>query len=329
MQLPSTLRHTLEICAAAFPRSELERASSQLSERYRRLEKADTMLGIISAAEAMAYGATRLPATYCASSKALETLKLSLPNFSPASVLDVGAGPATALFAALEHWPTIAAAALIEPNLHLLTLGKELLQTCHPNLHPAWRQAGITALTLVNEQHDLVLSGYVLNEIEQEKGKKEVLSTVQKLWQATTGALVIVEPGTPAGYSTLIYVREWLIGAGAFIAAPCTHSKPCPLIQKTPQKWCHFSVRVERSKLHRQVKQDADLSYEDEKFSYIVATRQQPIMPTTRLIGHPRGTRVVEVDVCANSGEVKHLAIAKSHPQHKAFRKAEWGDGME
>lgn len=328
MQLPSTLRSILETYATAFPRSELERTSRQLSERYRRLEKADAMLGITSAAEAMAYGATRLPATYSATSKALEALKYGLPEFTPTSVLDVGAGPATAAFAALEHWPDVATLALIEPNTHLRALGERLLQASHPNLHPVWRKAEITSLALENEQHDLVLSGYVLNEIAQEKGQAAALATAKKLWQATAGALVIVEPGTPAGYATLIQVREWLIKAGAYLAAPCTHSGTCPLAVEMPHKWCHFSVRVERSKLHRQVKPDADLSYEDEKFAYIVATRQKPAMPAIRLIGHPRGTRVVEVDVCASSGEAKHLAIAKSHPQHKAFRKAEWGDGI-
>lgn len=327
MQLPSNLRHTLETFAAVFPRSELERASRYISERYRRLEKADTILAITSAAEAMAYGATRLPATYSAINKALRELKLGLSDFTPVSVLDVGAGPATAIFAALEYWPDIAALALIEPNLHLLRLGEKLLQTSHPNLQAVWRQAEITSLALANEQHDLVLCGYVLNEIAQEKGNHAVEATVKKLWQATAGALVIVEPGTPAGYATLMQVREWLIQAGAYIAAPCTHIASCPLITQMPQKWCHFSVRVERSKLHRQVKQDATLSYEDEKFAYIVATRQLPVMPEYRFIGHPRGTRTITADICAKSGEVKHLTIAKSHPQHKAFRKAAWGDG--
>lgn len=326
MQLPPDLRHALEEFAAAFPRSELERAALSISGRYRRLDTADAVLGIASAAEAMAYGATRLPATYCSAGKVLEALKRSLPDFEPVSVLDVGAGPATAIFAALEYYSDIADLALIEPNLHLLTLGKKLLHASHPDLQPVWRQAEITSLALDREKHDLVLCGYVLNEIEQEKGKKAVEATVKKLWQATDGALVIIEPGTPAGYTTLMNVRDWLIGEGAYIAAPCTHVKPCPLIAHTPQKWCHFSVRVERSKLHRQVKQDAELSYEDEKFSYLVASRQSPAISAYRLIGHPRGTKAVEADVCASTGEAEHLTIKKTHPQYKAFRKAQWGD---
>lgn len=328
MQLPSYLRTALETMAAGFPRATLERAALDISERYRRLENADTMLAIASATEAIAYGATRLPATYCATSKALEALQQSLPDFTPDSILDVGAGPGTATFAACEQWPAISRLALIEPNPHLSALGQNLLQAAQPRLQPVWRQAEITSLPLTDERYELVLSGYVLNEIDQEKGSNATLATVHKLWQATTGALVIVEPGTPAGYATLMQVRAWLIEAGAHIAAPCPHSKPCPLMAQSPAKWCHFSVRVERSKLHRQVKQDAELPYEDEKFAYIVATRTPSVPPAYRLIGHPRGTRAVEADLCTSSGEAKHLTIAKSHPLHKAFRKAEWGDAL-
>jgi len=123
-------------------------------------------------------------------------------------------------------------------------------------------------------------------------------------------------------------IREQLIEEGAFIAAPCPHQSDCPIMDEAPKKWCHFSVRVERSKLHRQVKQDASLSYEDEKYSYIVASRHKPSAPEYRIIGHPRGTKPVAADVCANSGEAKHITINKSHPKYKSFRKAKWGDGV-
>jgi ribosomal protein RSM22 (predicted rRNA methylase) len=328
MQLPSGLRHILEIFANDFPRSALERASIDISERYRRLNKTDPVLAIESASEAMAYGATRLPATYCSASKALESLKKGMPDFFPVSVLDAGAGPATALFAAIEHWPDISNTTLIEPNPHLLSLGKKLLSASYPNVNPVWEQAEITVAATLNKQYDLVLCGYVLNEIEQEKGKNIVLDTVKKLWNATSGALVIIEPGTPASYDNLMRVRNWLIADNAYIVAPCTHSKPCPLSEKKSQKWCHFSVRVERSKLHRQVKKDADLPYEDEKFSYIIAAKKQALIPSFRLIGNPRGSRMIEVDVCTSSGEEKHMNIGKSSSHHKAFRKAQWGDGI-
>lgn len=328
MQLPTHLRQSLEKFASDFKRSELERAASNISGRYRRLDNAASELGITSTAEAMAYGATRLPATYSAARKVMEALEQSLPDFNPYSILDVGAGPATFTFAMLEHWSAISNSELIEPNRHLLHLGEKLLLDSYPNLKPSLRKAEITSTSLDEKRYDLVSCGYVLNEIEQEKGADAVASTLKKLWSATSGALAIIEPGTPSGYATLMQARDFLIGAGAYIAAPCTHMNICPLSAQIPEKWCHFSVRVERSKLHRQVKQDAELSYEDEKFAYIIVSRQKPVIADYRLIGHPRGTKAVEVDVCASSGEAKHLTVTKSNPRHKAFRKAGWGDAV-
>lgn len=327
MQLPPTLRYTLETFAANFSRKELESASCNISKRYRRLEKAEMLLAINSSAEAMAYGATRLPATYSAISKVLQTIKHGLPDFFPVSVMDVGAGPATATFAALEQYVGLTNITLIEPNPHLRQLGEKLLHAIHQELQPQWLKSEITSLTL-ERTYDLVVCGYVLNEIEEEKGKNAVETTIKKLWQATEGTLVIIEPGTPVGYANLMRIRQWLIDAGAWMVAPCPHIKPCSLLAKIPEKWCHFSVRVERSKLHRGVKQDATLPYEDEKFSYLVFSRQQPQTPEYRLIGRTCTNKGVEADACIRSGEVKHLKIFKSHPYYKAFRKAQWGDGI-
>lgn len=329
MQIPPILRQTLETYATNFSRKELITAGARISKRYRRLDQEDVMLGIHSNIEAMAYGATRMPATYAAVSRTLAALKQGLQDFSPITILDVGAGPATATFAALDDYPSLSKLTLIELNTYLLQFGEKLLHTIYPQLQPIWLKQDIS-LAQLNGQYDLVLCTYVLNEIEQEKGKSAVEASLKKLWQSTAGVLVLVEPGTSAGYTSLMERRQWLIEAGAFIVAPCPHSKSCPLVghQSTKEKWCHFSVRVERSKLHRELKQDAVLSYEDEKFSYLIVARQQATPIEQRLIGHPRGTKLVEVDACLHSGEVKHLHIGKSHPKYKIFRKAQWGDGV-
>ena len=90
---------------------------------------------------------------------------------------------------------------------------------------------------------------------------------------------MIVEPGTPAGYERILAARARLIELGRVIVAPCPHQAACPM---PPGKdWCHFGARVNRSALHRRVK-DADLSYEDEKFSYVVAVRPEIVASGAR-----------------------------------------------
>ncbi len=96
---------------------------------------------------------------------------------------------------------------------------------------------------------------------------------------------MIVEPGTPDGYARMIEARDRLIAAGFHVAAPCPHSAACPIVPGTD--WCHFSARVSRSSLHRQIK-GGTLAYEDEKFSYVAATRR-PVTPApARVVRKPQ-----------------------------------------
>jgi ribosomal protein RSM22 (predicted rRNA methylase) len=50
--------------------------------------------------QAAAYAASRMPGCYAAVLKVMEELHMRLPGFRPASMLDFGAGPGTAIWAA-------------------------------------------------------------------------------------------------------------------------------------------------------------------------------------------------------------------------------------
>ena len=49
-----------------------------------------------------AYAAARMPGCYAAVARVLDELRLRLPDFTPRSMLDFGAGPGTAIWAARE-----------------------------------------------------------------------------------------------------------------------------------------------------------------------------------------------------------------------------------
>ena len=89
------------------------------------------------------------------------------------------------------------------------------------------------------------------------------------MWAKTRDTLLIVEPGTPAGYARILALRAQLIASGAHVAAPCPHDGTCPL---TAPDWCHFTQRLPRSRAHKQLK-GAELPFEDEKFTYVALTR--------------------------------------------------------
>ena len=138
-------------------------------------------------------------------------------------------------------------------------------------------------------------------------------------------SLVIVEPGTPAGYRRIIAIREQLIALGADVAAPCPHRKGCPL---APPDWCHFSQRLPRSQAHKQIK-GAELAFEDEKFSYVALSRAPATRRASRVLAPPVATKVeVTAKLCTSDG----LAIAKvPRPDKTAYARARrwrWGDAV-
>src|SRR5512146_1882196 len=112
MALPLPLRNASDEEIAVIDSAALTRSARQLSERYRRGDFASAPLR--TAADRAAYLAVRLPATYaaCASvfgelARRMSAVKLE-PRPRPGTVnsmLDLGAGPGTAAWAAAQIFP--------------------------------------------------------------------------------------------------------------------------------------------------------------------------------------------------------------------------------
>ena len=123
-------------------------------------------------------------------------------------------------------------------------------------------------------QADLVVVSYVIGELTP----AALEELVRHAWARTADTLVIIEPGTTAGYRRTLAARAAVIAAGGSTLAPCPHDAPCPL---PADDWCHFSVRLPRSRAHRLAK-DAERGFEDEKFSYAVLCRATALIARQR-----------------------------------------------
>ncbi|HEY1015195.1 MAG TPA: small ribosomal subunit Rsm22 family protein, partial [Herpetosiphonaceae bacterium] len=135
----------------------------------------------------------------------------------------------------------------------------------------------------------------------------------------------LVEPGTPRGFELIRAARERLLAAGAAMVAPCPHAAACPL---GPGDWCHFSQRIGRTKLQRAVKQ-ADLGFEDEKFSYLAVSRHPAAPIAARVLRHPRvEPGKISLELCAADG-LRAEQIGKRHPGWRQARDLRWGDAIE
>jgi len=262
MQLPAALRRAVEQELASCGTAALRVASARLSECYREGEAREAKTALSTDEQRAAYLAVRLPATYAAVVAALRwTSEVCADEIH--TVLDLGSGPGTALWAAVEVFTAIDSATGFERDVRLIETARRLsVGAEHSALRKAnWMQGDLTA-NIPEGAWDLVVCSYALNEV-REAQRAELL---RKAWARTAKLLVVIEPGTKAGFANALAARTRLLNEGAMLAAPCPNALACPMAASGD--WCHFAARVERTAEHRRLK-DAALGHEDEKFSYV------------------------------------------------------------
>lgn len=305
----------------------LAEAVGRLTERYRTGVDGGVP-AMRSAIDRAAYIAARMPATATAVAAALRAGR-ARASAAWATVLDLGSGPGSALWAALDALDGVQALSAVERDDGLVALGRTLA-AAGPDPLPAtaWHVADLRAPPALGP-HDLVTISYALGELDA--AAQDTL--VDAAWALAGDALAIIEPGTPRGAATVLRARARLIAQGAGLAAPCPHTAECPLArgdhapgcaERTPG-WCHFAVRLPRSRLHRAAK-TASLGFEDEPFSYLVATRTPCGGPGARVIAPVRAHKGgVAYTACASDG-LRAIDLPRRDPAWKAARDLTWGD---
>lgn len=315
MNFPDPLQKAIEELLKPFSRAELVKASQDLSKRYR--EQTDGIKPSRSffqqKVHTYAYLALRFPATFAAIYEALK----HLPR-SPKSVLDIGSGPGTMLWAALAHFPGIESATLVEADREMVKIARVLLNVGTP-IRASWAEKRMQAFE-TNETFDLAAAAYALSELSE----SDFEPMLQKMWNATKDTLFIIEPGTPYGYRQIMNARTWLIAQGAHIVAPCTHKNACPFAHTSD--WCHFATRLDRNEWQRFVK-SASLGYEDEKYSYLIVSRLPVHPPYARIVKTPlKKSGHVRLTLCTAEGLVEKVVAASAGESYKEAKKLSWGD---
>ena len=317
MDLPPLLRRAVDDALNGMALSDLAETAAVLSQRYRD-ERHDAKPHAISDRDALAYLAVRMPATYAAIRASFDAVAEVRPDFAPQTALDIGAGPGTALWAASGCWPGLTDAVLVEASPVFRAYGERLAAKAELP-HTTWRVADVAAATIDYEPSDLVTLAYVLNELVPAAWQ----SVLRKLWALTADTLVIVEPGTPAGWRRILAARSQLIEAGAHVIAPCPHAHGCPL---APPDWCHFAQRVARSRAHRQTKR-AEVPWEDEKFSYLAVSRHSAASTGARVIARPRKAGGhTTLKLCRPDGSASEQVVSRRDGAlFKRARNVDWG----
>ena len=319
--MPSALTPDLDAVLDGLPADALRRATASLIEAYRS-GAPPTQQVLHDPTTAAAYAAYRMPATHAAVSRALRHTTDLAPGLHVMSVVDVGGGTGAATWAAAEAFADLTTATVLDGSANALATGQRIARHGPPAVASATWSRTLLRTDTVLPQADLAIVSYLLGELTD-----ALQGSVIDAAATASPTVLVIEPGTPRGYAAVLVARSRLVSAGWHVLAPCPQDGPCPIAAR--DDWCHFSVRLDRSALHRRLK-GGQLGHEDEKFSYVVATRDAGLRGVSspgRVLRHPVSRKgLVQLEICHADGSVGRQIITKRSPMaYRAARDAAWG----
>ena len=270
-------------------------AYAKLSQGYRDQNYQDLNLS-----QAIAYAQARMPATYNVIRYVLEKFKAKSEIFS--EVLDIGAGVGALKIALRDH----------ETNYEALEKSEAMRKVFRKlNCDEVKIYAEDFRKFHSEKRYQAVFAAYFVNEM------KDKNANLKKIFELAEQYVFVVEPGTPNGYENIIEAKKVANALNWYSLLPCA-SMNCNLRDKD---WCHFSIRVPRTKLHINLK-NAILPYEDEKFCYAIFSKKETkFFNNKTIIKKPiKKSGHVIFDICSADG------IQRIVRTDKASKKLRWGD---
>jgi SAM-dependent methyltransferase len=219
---------------------------------------------------------------------ALSDLSLNAESLLSADrlrVLDLGAGPGTALLGMLAFF----AQRLQRPALTCIAMDRVAENLCvAEELFATYRtrNAMDASLTVVRadleaaEQFvegpfDLILISNVLNElfpIDEDRVSKRtaLVQALLKRLLADDGSCIIIEPALRETARELHELRDGLLDQGLLVYSPClAATRPCPA-RDNPRDWCHEDIPWDPPALIKEIDRLTGLRKDSLKFSYLV-----------------------------------------------------------
>ena len=254
--------------------------------------------------DSLIYAVSRMPATYVVLSSLLNTLARQGLIGEIKRAFDVGSGTGAGWFAIKDYDETVDCT-MFERDKNMADVAKKLTDV-QPIRFDLLKDN-------IEQSADLVLSSYVLSELAE----SDRIFAARKLAKISNKYLLIVDTGTPKTYEDFMKLVPVFEKEGFFVVAPCK-TKRCLL----ENDYCQFFARVERSAILRASK-GADLSYEDEKYFYLLLSKEKIEAQGDRVIRRPRfAPNLVEHTLCSSDGVNKKVYTKREKELFKKAKKA-------
>lgn len=280
------------------------RAYSELSENYRNQNFKE-----MNFPHAIAYALGRMPATYGVIKYVLEKFRNIGENFS--NILDVGAGVGALKIALRDYQVHELNYGVVYEAVEKSEAMRKVFRKLNGNNSKIYSEDFQKFQAETNYQ--TVFASYFINEIKDKK------NALRKIFDLAEKYVFILEPGTPNGFKNILEAKKIAAELDWYPLMPCT-TQGCKL---SDEDWCHFSIRLPRTKHHAKLK-NAALPYEDEKFCYVIFSKKETgFLENNIIIKRPiKKSGHTIFDVCTSDG------IRRVVRTDKASKKLRWGDQL-
>jgi len=313
-------------------RSDARALSNQAKELHERYMQGLNPLqpNIQKPMDCIAYLALRFPATYAQIVSALSHLAERLPAWRPTSVLELGCGPGTGIWAAKTVWPGITKATGVDQEQLFLSLAEEIHYGSKMAIDSTWVKSTILKWLHTEDKttYDLIIVANVLNELTDEE--RDLL--LQKISAHSSGVVLLLEPGTAVG-NTLIQRTATAISETQHLLAPYVNNS----LVSSEDYWIHFSQRFQRPEFQRRIRQSMRESplmasdWEDAKYCY-VAWGKVPKEKSVwgQCIGNVEKRKgLLTIPVLTAEGVVSARVLKRNKDEYNYVKSIRWGEILE
>ncbi len=236
---------------------------------------------------------------------------LQRPDWRPRSLLDVGAGPGVATWAALEAWPSLTELTLVEVEPEMLAAGRELLPDAR------WVAGDVSQ---ARGPADLVIASYVLGELRDPTGRRGAPLAAERghacADRARDAGGLPPHPRRPRHGDRRRRPHHRAVPARP-VRARCGWTTGATSRSGSPARSCTGSAK------------GVELGYEDEKFSYAVSRARAVPQADARIIRQPQvRSGHVNLVTCERDGIHQRTISRKQGGRFKEARSAAWGDAI-
>lgn len=297
-----------------------------LHNRYMTRDKSENQDYINDYADTIAYLALRTPATYAQIFGSLLQISELAPFFKPKSVLDIGSGPGTGIWAAKTVWDSIEDATCIDKNEHLLVTGKEITNKANIIKNVTWKKwDSVKDDTLNLPMSDIVIVANVLNEMSDSQAKY----LLDQAYNRCRFLMIIIEPGTSFGIDIIEKATRSFPNKIVLIAPYINNNF---VIDK--KTWLHFSQRFIRPEFQRRIRKRmrtdplSASDWEETKYAYL-AIGKLPV--ENKIWGKVVGPTLkqkgfLEIPILTKDSITKIKVLKRNKKQYTFAKNIKWGD---